>query len=297
MQRINLNDDLSLSRLIYGMWRLGDDADTRAAHVCAKIGACLDQGLTSFDQADIYGDYGCEALLGHALRADPGLRDKMESITRCDICLMSAARPEHRVKHYNTSAAHIGASVDHSLQTMGIDHIDCLLLHRPDPLMDAAETGAALDALIRTGKVRSIGVSNFRAWDWRLLQDHMQTRLVTNQIEINPLKLESFTNGDLVEMQRDHLIPQAWSPLAGGRLFAHMGHPVAAQIASLAAREGVAVDALVIAWLLHHPAHILPVMGSNNLARIAAFSNALTTPMNRQLWFEIYEAGLGSEVP
>ena len=297
MERKIIEGDLSFSRLIYGMWRLGDDADTSALRVTAKIKACLDQGLTTFDQADIYGDYGSEVLLGAALKADPGLRDQMEIITKCDICLISQTRPHHRVKHYDTSAGHIAASIDRSLENMALDHIDCLLLHRPDPLMDAAETGAALDAAIASGKVRTVGISNFRPWDWRHLQDHMKSRLVTNQIEINPLALESFTNGDLVEIQRDRLVPQAWSPLAGGQLFADKGHPAAAQLAAFAAREGVALDALLVAWLLKHPAGILPVMGTNNLDRIAQFSDALSISMDRQLWFEIYEAGLGSEVP
>lgn len=297
MERVQLTENLSFSRLIYGMWRLGDDADTSPAHVIAKIRACLGQGLTTFDQADIYGDYGSEVLLGAALKADPSLRGQMEIITKCDICLISGARPEHRVKHYDTSAAHISASVDRSLENMNIEQIDCLLLHRPDPLMDAAETGAALDAVVASGKVRTVGVSNFRPWDWRQLQDQMKTRMVTNQIEINPLALDCFTNGDLVEMQRDGLRPQAWSPLAGGQLFANTSSAVGARLAKIAAREGLALDILLIAWLLRHPAGILPVMGTNNLQRIAGFSDALNASMDRQTWFEIYEAGLGSEVP
>ena len=297
MNRQQITEDLSFSRLIYGMWRLGDDADTSPAHVTAKIKACLDQGLTTFDQADIYGDYGCEVLLGGALRADRGLRGQMEIITKCDIKLLSASQPETRVKHYDTSAAHITVSIDTSLSRMAIDHIDCLLIHRPDPLMDAAETGAALDAAVKSGKVRTVGVSNFRPWDWRHLQDHMRERLVTNQIEINPFALDCFTNGDLVEIQRDKLIPQAWSPLAGGRLFADLGNQTAAALAAIAARQGVSVEALAIAWLLHHPAQILPVMGTNNLQRIAALNQVFEVMMDRQTWFEVYEAGLGQEVP
>ena len=195
MQRVQVTETTSFSRLIYGMWRLHEAADTSPAHIGAKIRACLDQGLTTFDQADIYGDYGCEALLGAALKADPGLRRQMELITKCDICFPSAQRPGVRVKHYDTSAAHIGASLDRSLQNMHTDQIDCLLLHRPDPLMNAVETGAALDALVKAGKVKTVGVSNFRPWDWRLLQAHMDTRLVTNQIEINPLTLDAFVGG------------------------------------------------------------------------------------------------------
>ena len=163
MERIDLTEGLSLSRLVYGMWRLGDDSDTSPAHVQAKVEACLAQGVTTMDQADIYGDYGAEALLGAAFRAAPGLRDKVELVTKCDIVAPVGKYATARVKHYDTSAAHIRASVDASLSSMATDRIDLLLIHRPDPLMDHYETGAALDALVAEGKVRAVGVSEFPA--------------------------------------------------------------------------------------------------------------------------------------
>ena len=196
MERIKLGT-IDLSRLVYGMWRLGDDADTSAAHVQAKIETCLAQGITSFDQADIYGGYTAEALLGAALRAAPHLRDKMEIITKCDIVAPVGRHARARIKHYDTSAAHINSSVEASLRDMAIDHIDLLLVHRPDPLMDHKETGAALDALVSSGKVRAVGVSNFRPWDFTLLQSGMKNPLVTNQIELSLVAHEGFTNGDV----------------------------------------------------------------------------------------------------
>ena len=146
MERVTLGD-ISLSRLVYGMWRLGDDPDTSPAHVQAKIEACLAQGITSFDQADIYGGYTAEAILGAALRAAPGLRDRMEIVTKCGIVAPAGRHAAARVKHYDTTAAHIRASVEASLRDMAIDTIDLLLIHRPDPLMDHHETGAALDGI------------------------------------------------------------------------------------------------------------------------------------------------------
>ena len=144
MERISLTNNVTLSRLIYGMWRLSDDTDTSASHVQAKIEACLAQGITTMDQADIYGGYEAEEVLGHALRAAPQLRDKIEIVTKCDILVGAGRYASTRVKHYDTSAAHIADSVDHSLRLMATDHIDLLLIHRPDPLMDHRETGAAL---------------------------------------------------------------------------------------------------------------------------------------------------------
>ena len=131
MQRVKLSDSLEMSRLVYGMWRLGDDSDTSAGHVEAKIQACLDQGITTFDQADIYGDLQAEAVLGNALRSNPGLRQKMEIVTKCDIVAPVGRYADAKVKYYDTSRAHILKSVDTSLSEMAIDHID--LLSDPPP--------------------------------------------------------------------------------------------------------------------------------------------------------------------
>jgi predicted oxidoreductase len=165
MDRTALTPDLSFSRIVYGMWRLGDDPDTSPAHVQAKVEACLNQGITTMDQADIYGGYTAEAIFGAALKAAPALRDKIEIVTKCDIVAPVGRHAGARVKHYDTSAAHITASVEASLREMATDRIDLLLIHRPDPLINPDETGAALDALVASGKLRAVGVSNFRPWD------------------------------------------------------------------------------------------------------------------------------------
>ncbi len=169
MERVRLSEDLDLSRIIYGMWRLCDDPDTSTQHILNKIEACLEQGITTIDQADIYGGYRSERLLGTALRAAPELLDRLEFITKCGIVAPVGRHERARVKHYDTSPSHIRASVDLSLKLMGIDRIDLLLIHRPDPMMDAEQTGAALDSVVASGKVRSVGASNFRPHDRSLL--------------------------------------------------------------------------------------------------------------------------------
>lgn len=296
LARVTLTKDLSLSRLVYGMWRLKDDADTTPAHVVAKIEACLAQGITTLDQADIYGDYGAEAVLGAALASRPDLRDQVEIVTKCDIIAPCGRHAQAKVKHYDTSPAHIRASVDQSLRAMGIDHIDLLLIHRPDPLMDATATGRALDDLIAAGKIRAAGVSNFRPWDWDLLQSAMHQPLVTNQIEISLSHIAPFTNGDLAFHQRQGHAVMAWSPLGGGRLMGQ-GGLLAERMAEIAAREGVDSAAVAVAFLLAHPARILPVLGTNSLARIRAISQAAQVTLDRVDWFWLYEAALGGEVP
>ncbi|NRB35666.1 MAG: aldo/keto reductase [Rhodobacteraceae bacterium] len=296
MERVSIAPDLEFSRLIYGMWRVGDDADTSVGHVTAKIKSCLDQGLTTFDQADIYGGYTAEAIFGEALKADPGLRSQMEIVTKCDIVAPMGRYADAPCKYYDTSRAHILQSVENSLTDMGIDHIDVLLIHRPDPLMDHHETGAALDEVVASGKVRAVGVSNFRPWDWDLLQSAMVAPLVTNQIEISLGEISPFTNGDLAFHQRLGTHLMAWSPLGGGSLMT--GDSAVGKMADqIAAEFGVDRAAVAVAFLLHHPAGILPVMGTNNLERIGKISDALKVKLTRQSWYQLYEAALGTEVP
>ena len=296
MQRVNLTPDLTFSRLVYGMWRIGDDADTSPAHVQAKIEACLAQGITTMDQADIYGGYTAEAVLGGALKAAPGLRDKLEIVTKCDIVAPAGRHAAARVKHYDTSAAHITASVETSLTDMGTDHVDLLLIHRPDPLIDPDETGPALDALVASGKVLAVGVSNFRPWDFSLLQSSMENNLVTNQIELSLLATDAFVNGDIAYLQERMVAPMAWSPLGGGRLFDGSQPELMAALKRAGAEQDVDETAVAVAWLLRHPSAILPVMGTNSLDRIARIADAITVEMDRQTWFELYTLAIGREV-
>jgi predicted oxidoreductase len=297
MERVSLTDDLSLSRMVYGMWRLAEDSDASPAHVQAKVEACLAQGITTMDQADIYGGYTAEAVLGGAFKAAPDLRDKVELVTKCGIVAPAGRHAAAQVKHYDTSRAHIEASVEASLRDMATDRIDLLLIHRPDPMMDPRETGAALDALVASGKVRAVGVSNFQPHDFTLLQSAMSERLVTNQIEISLVASDPFRDGQIAFLQERGVAPMAWSPLAGGALFAS-GHPeLNSRLRAIAADLGADPAAVAVAWLLAHPAGILPVMGTNSLPRIARLTEAFDVAMDRQVWFDLYTAGLGHEVP
>ncbi len=296
MNRIKITNDLSFSRIVYGMWRLSDDSDTSVTHVQAKIEACLAQGITTMDQADIYGGYEAEEVLGHALKVAPALKDQIEIVTKCDIVAPAGRYSNARVKYYDTSRSHILASVDHSLRLMNIDKIDTLLVHRPDPMMNHHETGAALDELVASGKVRSVGVSNFKLHDWTLLQSAMKAPLITNQIEVSLAAHQSFTNGDVAYLQERNVPIMAWSPLGGGALMTGTG-AVQDALAAVANANGVDNSAVAVAWLLAHPANIMPVMGTNNINRIKALSDALKVKMDRETWFELYTAALGTEVP
>lgn len=298
--KVELNPALSLSRLVYGAWRLADDNDTSLSHVRAKIDACLEQGMSSFDHADIYGDYRCEALFGKALAQMPEARSQMQLVTKCDIMLLSEQYPERRVKYYNTSPAHIEYSVNNSLERLQTDYLDMLLLHRPDPFMDAEPTGRMLDSLIDSGKVLAVGVSNFKPWDWDLLQSAMQHPLLTNQVEMSLLQRDTFVDGTVAQLQRLKCRPMAWSPLAGGRLVSDDEEAMTRLrplLERIAQNHNCGIDHVAIAWLLAHPAGILPIVGTNNLQRIQDSYKALDVEMDRQTWYELWTAAAGQEVP
>jgi predicted oxidoreductase len=180
---------------------------------------------------------------------------------------------------------------------MRIETIDLLLIHRPDPFMNHYETGEVLDQLINSGKAKAIGVSNFKPHDWTLLQSAMKNQLATNQIEISVLANEAFTNGDIAFLQERGIPPMAWSPLAGGMLFSEENLQLSALLKGKADDAGVDIGAVAVAWLLAHPAQIMPVLGTNNLERIRHITDALKLNMDRTEWFEIYQAANGVEVP
>ncbi|WP_299904870.1 aldo/keto reductase family oxidoreductase [uncultured Paracoccus sp.] len=296
MERIDLpGGGVSLSRIVYGMWRLGDDADTSPALVQKKIEACLAQGITTMDHADIYGGGTGQTLLGAALRAAPELRQRIELVTKCGI--VPPGRNGARVKHYDTSPAYIRASLEQSLRDLAVEQVDLLLIHRPDPMMDADATGAVLDQLVAEGKTRAVGVSNFRPWDVKLLQSRMTEPLSTNQIELSLLAHEPFEDGDLAFLMERRIPVMAWSPLGGGSLFASVRPELTTMLKDLAEREGTDMGAVALAWLLAHPARIMPVVGTNNLDRIAQAHQALSVRMDRQDWFALYQAALGRDVP
>ncbi|MFN2289712.1 MAG: aldo/keto reductase family oxidoreductase [Anaerolineae bacterium] len=289
-----------VSRLVWGLWRLA------GWHLCdaellGLVHACLDLGITTFDLADIYGDYACEGIFGRALALEPGLRQRIQLVTKCGIKLVSDRRPSHRIKHYDTSQAHILASVEHSLRMLHTDHLDLLLIHRPDPLMDADEVAAAFDDLRGSGKVLHFGVSNFSPGQFDLLASRLDFPLVTNQVEISVLDMDLLHDGTVDQCQRLRIAPMAWSPLAGGRLFdGDDAQAVRVRQALAEAGEqlgGATLDQVALAWLLRHPARIVPIVGSGKIERLRRAAGAFEYQLSRQQWFTIWTASTGHEVP
>ncbi|MCU0855970.1 MAG: aldo/keto reductase [Rhodobacteraceae bacterium] len=295
MERATLAPGLELSRIVYGLWRVMDDvSDPR--HVQEKLEACLENGITTLDLADIYGHYLAESALGGAFRAAPHLREKVEIVTKCGIVLPGGPVPA-RVKHYDTSARHIRASVEASLAKMRIERIDLLLLHRPDPFMDAAETARILEALVTEGKVRALGVSNFAPHDWTLLEGALSLPLVTNQIEVSLTAPQALLDGQAAFLQAKGIRPMAWSPLGRGAIFGDGNPRLGETLDEIARRHGTGRAAVALAWLMAHPAGLLPVVGTNRPERIREVAEAMAVDMDRQTWFELLAAATGQEVP
>lgn len=295
-----VNTDASLSRLAVGLWRLAE-WDMSRAELLAWLNACLELGVTTFDHADIYGDYTCEAIFGAALAEQPALRDTMQLVTKCGIKLISPNRPEHTIKHYDTSKEHIIGSVDRSLANLKTAWIDLLLLHRPDPLMKADEVAEAFIALKQSGKVLHFGVSNFSPSQFELLASRLDFPLVTNQIELSVTNMTALHDGTLDLCQRRRIPAMAWSPLGGGHLFGgddgqavRLRHTLKRIGESLG---GAAIDQVALAWLFRHPAPIIPVLGTSKIERVKSAVEAAGLELSREQWFSIWSASMGTEVP
>ena len=288
-----------LSRLIAGVWRMAEWQQS-PDETLAFIEQCLELGITSFDHADLYGDYTCEAIFGRALKADPALRSRIQLVSKCGIKLVSKNRPNHHLKHYDTSYDHILVSVDNSLKSLQTDYLDLLLIHRPDPLMNADQVAAAFTQLQEAGKVLHFGVSNFRPSQVDLLASRLKRPLVTNQVEISVMHLDPCLDGTLDHCQQLRMAPMAWSPLSGGELFAGES-PKALRLrttlGAIAELNQASIDQVALAWLLTHPAQILPILGTGNLERLRSAAVAEQLKLTREQWFAIWTASTGAEVP
>ncbi|UCD50081.1 MAG: aldo/keto reductase [Phycisphaerales bacterium] len=293
-------DGPRFSRLVHGLWRLADWKHS-PKETADLIAHCLDEGITTFDHADIYGEYTCESLFGAAL-AETGVdRSTIQIVTKCGIKLVSENRPAHTGKSYDTSKAHIVASVETSLKNLRTDYIDLLLIHRPDPLLDLEEVNAAFVSLRDAGKVRHFGVSNFLPSQFDMLAAHLDVPLVTNQIEYSVLQRGAEADGSIDLCQERGLRPMAWSPFGGGRLF----HEDSAQAKRV--REtlheigrdlgGASSDQVALAWVLKHPASFLPVLGTGKASRITKAVETLDLTLSREQWFRVWQASAGHDIP
>jgi predicted oxidoreductase len=298
MQQVEMTPGgLQMSRLVAGAWRMAEWRMSVESRL-HWINECLANGINTFDHADLYGNYTCEALFGEALAVSTLKREQLVLVSKCAIRLPGstpgagmAAAP---LKLYDTSRRHIELSVENTLKNLRTDYLDLLLIHRPDPLMDADEVARTFEDLRTAGKVRRFGVSNHSVSQVNLLQSRLDQPLVTNQIEISVAHLDAFDDGTLDQCQQRRMRPMAWSPLAGGRLRERAA--LTAALHDVGKSIDASAEQVALAWLLAHPAGIVPVLGTGNTDRIAHAARACDISLSRGQWFQLYEAARGHEV-
>ncbi len=287
---------IQISPVAWGMWRLAEDG-RKAADAALLVHAALDAGITLLDTADIYGFDGAkgfgdaEALLGEVLATEPGLRQRMVLASKGGIL---PPLP------YDQSPAYLADAIDASLKRMRVDMIDLYQIHRPDILAHPQEVARTLDDAVASGKIRTLGVSNFTMAQIEALQHFLGHKLVATQPEISPLRIACFENGELDQAMRMGLTPLAWSPLGGGSLLAPASardKAVATELDRVAQEQGVGRSVAAYGWLMAHPAGIVPIIGSQNPARIAEGATALDMRWTRQDWYAVLVAARGERLP
>ncbi len=317
------NTDLDVSRIAYGCMALGgswDSApygDEEVKRAIALVSTAVDAGINFFDHADIYARGKSELVFAEVLRALPGLRERIVIQSKCGIRFPDT--PEAGAPgRYDFSHDYIVSAAEASLARLGVEQLDILLLHRPDPLMEPDEVARAFDALQRAGKVRYFGVSNFSASQVTLLQRSVAQPLVVNQLEISLLHHHlisegiginqtdypyAATTGTLDYCRLHYLRVQAWTPVARGQIFAPAADApahvkaVAEKIDALAMALDTSPEAVALAWLLRHPAGIQPVVGTANPERLLNACKADSVTLSREAWYELLEAARGKPVP
>lgn len=313
MQTLQLGtSDLISSRIAYGCWRLGGSegcelTPERAANGRKAALAAFEAGYTLFDHADIYCQGEAERIFGQVLKEVPGMRERILIASKCGICRQGDPKPESPYR-YDFSAGHIIWSCEQSLKRLGVETIDLYQLHRPDYLCDPEEVATVFSRLLKSGKVRHFGVSNFKPSQVTALQRACPMPLIVNQVEMSLARLDCFHDGTLDQCMAEKMTPMAWSPLAGGRLATndpidlrdpdHARRIHVREVLDLIARERSTTRPVVaLAWLLKHPSRIIPIVGSTDVARIKDLTQAAELELTRDEWYRLLEAALGQRLP
>lgn len=298
MKKIKLSENLSLSQVVMGCMRIADSGLTET-ELLRLVEECLDMGVTSIDHAPVYGGYTCEKIFGDAvLRKKPELREKMELITKAGI--VCPGHYGNKTIYYNSTKEEILKEMDESLEKLGTDHVDLLLIHRPDPLADPAETADALETVVKEGKALNVGVSNFMPSQIAMLQSYMSVPLVTNQMELSVKNTENFFNGVVDDALTRKMPLMAWSPLGGGDVFKGTDEKfvrLRTVLTAVAEQHQTTMDVVMYAWLFTHPAKIAALTGTMNADRIRTAVHASDIQLSYDEWYQILEASRGFSVP
>ena len=275
----------------WGIW----DKNLNTKEMDNIIHLCLENKITTFDHADIYGDYTTEADFGKALVSIKIDRTKIQLISKCGIQMVTKNR-NNSIKHYEYSKDYIIWSVENSLKNLATEYLDVLLLHRPSPLMQADEIAEAVTQLKADGKIVDFGLSNFTASQTELIRQ--KTEVSFNQIQFSATHHEAMLDGSLDYMQTNGIRPMSWNPL--GSVFREDNEQTRRMkklLAQLVAKYGVGSDTILLSWILQHPAQVIPIAGTVNVARIQALMKATELPLEKEDWFAIWSGSMGKNVP
>lgn len=285
----------SLSKIVAGTMNWGVwDKKLGVSEMAHMINICVENSISTFDHADIYGGYTTEAQFGNAFAESKISRERIQLISKCGI-QHTDGRP-NKIKHYDYSKNYIIGSVENSLKNLQTDFLDVLLLHRPSPLMIADEIAEAVEKLKSDGKIIDFGLSNFTSSQTALISQH--TEVSYNQIQFSATHHEAMLNGSLDYMQTQNIRPMSWNPL--GTVFREdieQTRRLKKLLVQLVSKYGVGSDTILLAWVLKHPAAIIPVAGTVNIARIQSLMKATTLDMETEDWFAIWTESMGNRVP
>ena len=275
----------------WGIW----DKNLNTKEMENMINICLENKITTFDHADIYGDYTTESDFGKALASSKIAREKMQLISKCGIQMVTDNR-KNTIKHYEYSKDYIIWSVENSLKNLHTDYLDVFLLHRPSPLMQADEIAEAVLKLKSDGKIIDFGVSNFTSSQTELIRQ--KTEISYNQVQFSATNFEPMVDGSFDYMQMHNIRPMSWNPL--GCVFREdipQTHRLKKLLATLVSKYHLGSDTILLSWVLKHPAKVIPIAGTVNVARIQSLMKAVELELEKEDWFAIWTESMGENVP
>lgn len=287
-----------LSKIILGLWRL-KDLPVKDLDILTQT--AIEKGITTFDQADIYGNYQSQKYFGKIIKQKASLREKIQLVSKAGIHLPGSVFSQSGIGFYNTTKNHIINSVNNSLTDLNTDYLDVLLIHRPDLLMDPSVLDETFIELKKTGKVLHFGVSNFTNSQMDMLSARLETPLVTNQVEFSVLHYDPLYNGILDNCIKNNYAPMIWSPLAGGRLFNEKSEQVKRvtdTLKQISLEIGASsIDQVALAWIQKHPSNPFTIIGTLKPERIISTSQAQNINLSNEQWYRILIAAQNKPMP
>lgn len=274
----------------WGIW----DKNLSTKEMENMINVCLENKITTFDHADIYGDYTTEFDFGKAFDSSKIDREKIQLISKCGIQMVTENRV-NTIKHYEYSKDYIIWSVENSLKNLHTDYLDVLLLHRPSPLMQADEIAEAVLKLKSDGKIIDFGLSNFTTTQTELIRQ--KTTVLYNQVQFSATNFEPMVNGSFDYMQANNIRPMSWNPL--GIVFRQdipQTRRLKQLLATLVSKYHFGSDTILLSWILKHPAKVIPIAGTVNVARIQSLMKAVELELDKEDWFAIWSGSMGNNV-